>query len=642
MSDPDTQAGIEAFRALATPLWKYPTAVFGGITIGAGEPEPRVAIMCQAGGECAAIKKKLDELLAQAGPAPIPVSAFETDGLVGILVGYSDVKEALAGAGQSSLGASAAFKGALAQVDADPICVLYFDVEKVWEFVDALATQNPDPQFQELYPKIREASGLPGLKRIIVTSGFDGQDWCDRAFVEAPAPRKGLLTLAESQPLSDELLKMVPQSATTLMAGDLDPARAIATIRSGVGEVDQTALDYFDRGMGAVKIMVFGKDLAADVLEPLGAQWALYCDPSIAGTGLASVILVNKLDDPVKAQAGLTALTTFANNMAVSVIRDSNVQVAIRQLKSGDLTVSYIAVPLVSPAWTIKDGWLYAGMYPQTVVAAATRGAPQKSILDNDAFNAMRKRLGPAPAESIVFMDLPKTAPQSYGALLAMSRLAMGLCDIWGVPAPEMVLPPLDKLMANVTPIGAASWTDDAGFHSRAVAPFPGSVLLAGDGGGLIGAAVVAPAMVAGVAVPSMQQARRSAQREARAAAEAQMNNTNLAAVGQGIMSYAAQNQGQFPRDLGTLVTAGILPAQALVPVGTSVPPELAQMKPAEQADWINRTNGFVYLGGEMHQETVTPEIIIAYENPAHGNRKAFAVLFGDAHVEILPRAVGQ
>jgi len=44
-----------------------------------------------------------------------------------------------------------------------------------------------------------------------------------------------------------------------------------------------------------------------------------------------------------------------------------------------------------------------------------------------------------------------------------------------------MILPPMDKLMANLTAAGGISWTDAEGLHVRRLSPFPGSEILASN-----------------------------------------------------------------------------------------------------------------------------------------------------------------
>src|SRR5438045_6309047 len=98
-----------------------------------------------------------------------------------------------------------------------------------------------DANAQEKWSKSRDASGITGLRRIISTCGFDGKDWMTQAFVDAPGPRSGLLTMLDVKPLPQDLLRNVPASATSVVAGSLDFAKFIETIRTAAGQDDPQA-----------------------------------------------------------------------------------------------------------------------------------------------------------------------------------------------------------------------------------------------------------------------------------------------------------------------------------------------------------------------------------------------------------------
>jgi len=107
----------------------------------------------------------------------------------------------------------------------------------------------------------------------------------------------------------------------------------------------------------------------------------------------------------------------------------------------------------VSPTWSIKDGNFYAGLYPQVVEAAVEQvSAKGKSILENEDFLAVRKRLGDVPASGVSFANLPKTAPDGYQEILMVARMYQGFADLFGADTPAMLLPPLRKIMPHLSP----------------------------------------------------------------------------------------------------------------------------------------------------------------------------------------------
>src|SRR5439155_1755785 len=165
--------------------------------------------------------------------------------------------------------------------------------------------------------KVRDALGLENAKAAGWTGAFDGKDWSSKAFLAALAPRSGIFTLIDAKPVSDDILKLVPASATIAGACTVDFAKVLSDIRAG------------------------------------------------------------------------------------------------------DTIIHYITLPIIRPAWTIKQGVLYVGLYPQVIVAATQQPSDGKSILDNENFAALRKRLAAShQATSLRYMDLEKTIPAVYPAWL--------------------------------------------------------------------------------------------------------------------------------------------------------------------------------------------------------------------------------
>src|SRR5207245_2137918 len=185
-------------------------------------PPPRAALICSAGNEADAMAEQLGKLAAimvQQGNFPFPVKSFKDGTLVGLTLGYADEKQALAADAGKSLSASAAFKSAISQAQKEPVAILYADAEAILAMVNQGNQLFGNEQDKIMWPKVRDALGLPGLKRIMFTGGFDGPDWATQCFIEAPAPRSGIVRLLDGQPASDDLLRAIPATASFAIAG---------------------------------------------------------------------------------------------------------------------------------------------------------------------------------------------------------------------------------------------------------------------------------------------------------------------------------------------------------------------------------------------------------------------------------------
>src|SRR5207249_47696 len=125
--------------------------------------------------------------------------------------------------------------------------------------------------------------------------------------------RKGLLALLDGKPISDEILKSVPQSATWLVVGRFDLSKLLTTIREIAGKIDPDAQKMVDQGLGAAQMMV---GIAPQALfESFGQEWAIYTDPESAGSGILGLVVVNQLAKPADTERGLSKLNLFINNL---------------------------------------------------------------------------------------------------------------------------------------------------------------------------------------------------------------------------------------------------------------------------------------------------------------------------------------
>ena len=75
--------------------------------------------------------------------------------------------------------------------------------------------------------------------------------------------------------------------------------------------------------------------------------------------------LINRLDDPAKAEASLAQLSRTVTNFLAGMMANSGMTLAMRETTDGDLKIHFVGAPLVRPAWAIKNGVLYVALYPQ-------------------------------------------------------------------------------------------------------------------------------------------------------------------------------------------------------------------------------------------------------------------------------------
>lgn len=614
---------------IGSSMWRHSSAFyFGGIDASRpGQPMPKMAILCDAKADAPALTAELQRVIQRAGRLPVRVRVTNKETLVVVEIGNTGIDQAMSGKGLTLAG-SAKFKEALSKTQLEPVTLIYLNGLAFVKTLADLVESSGDPGVQQMWPKVSEALGIGGLQYAICTGGFSGSQWSGQTFIAAPAPRTGLLAMLEAKPLSNEILGAIPSTATVAAAGHFDLAGLLGMIREGLGKVEPMLQQQFDAAIdqGSKQIQM---DIIQDVLAPLGSEWAFYLDPTVGGNGLLGFTIVNRLNDAAKMDQSLGKLETTANNIIAGLLRREKVKIAFKQTKVGDTTIHYLAVPLITPSWAIRDGNLYFALYPQVVSSAADHVASKgKSIVSNPDYAKLMKQLGQENPTGVSFFDLPKTAPDAYQTWLLVTRLYLGFGDIFGVDSPPMLLPPLGKILPTLSPAGEVSWVDAEGWHSKAISPFPGSVALAG-GGSMGGASVAQAGVMMRIMLPSLNRARETANRVKCA--------SNMRQIGQAMQLYANEHKGKFPNDFGEMLLTQDVTIEVFTcpSSAANIPAEVRQMQPQQQAAWVNANAHYYYLG-KGKNNAIDPSRVMIYEKEANHGGDGMNMLFGDGHAEFM------
>ena len=635
----EDQQAAEVLRqvvAIGAPLWKHPTAIyFGGVDFSAPQPAPHMAILCDAGADAADLSDRITKLMENApkdqGPTPV-VKTYGT--LVVFAFGTPAAVDAdFAQAPAKNVANSPKFLKALSQVQQDPAYVEYIDVDAGVKMIDEVMVKLNQPQIAQKWEQAREALALKGLHQGIVTMGFAGKDWDTEAFISCDEGKKGVLGMLNQTPLSADLLKVVPQSADSMAAGQFDVDSFVGQVHDVIAQMDNETAEQFDEGLAKFN-QVAGLDLRKDFLANLGNQWICYSDKAIGGTGLMGSVVINKLKDADAADKAMTQLAERANAIIADQMHDPNVKIEFHDSVVNGVKLHFLAVPFVTPCWAVKDGYLYMALYPQVVSAAVEQvGKKGPSILQRAEYLAVMKQLGDHPACSVEFSNLPANAPEGYATLLMVSRMYLGMGDIFGVRVPTMVIPPLNKLLPELAPSGGVSWTDANGFHVKAISPFPGSELVSGSGAGS-GIVIGEASLMTSILLPSLGKARETANRAKCASNEHQ--------IGLGLLLYSNENNGRMPDDLGTLVKAEQLsPSVFICPTGNNqLPANVMAMTPDEQVAWVNEHSDYVYLGKGLKANNLDATRVVVYEKDGAHSGQGMNLLYGDGHAEWQRRDV--
>jgi hypothetical protein len=631
--------GEDVSRVIGTlgVLWRYPTVVYvGAMEIKAGAPPmPRVAVMCDAGDDAAAIEKQVKELVDKAGPAPLEVKREGTRvmlviGKIGseaenFLLGRADAPSSL-----KPLGGDKAFSAAQGQVKVKDVALtVYINVPGWVKMADDFSALVPE--MGEMWPKIRDALNLKGIQSAVFTAGFDGKDWMTQAFIGMEGPRTGLLALLDGTPLGDEQLKVVPETATWMVAARFDLAKIWEQVETGVNKASpETGRELANAVNAANKAM--GINLQKDLVATLGDDWVAYAAPTVGGNGIMGLTVVNTPRDAAKLSAAIDKLEAKANEaMEDSAQRPSGPKMAIRKMTIGGVEVHHMALFIVTPSWAIKDGRFYFSLMPPAIPAAIEAAKAKSSILDNPGFIALRKRLAVEKPLAIDFVDLPKTAPDGYTFLTMAASMVESFT---GSETAASLLPPLNKLLLELAPAGGASWTDAAGWHYKSIAPLPGSVVLGGQQSTML----ASPALMAAILMPSLGRARELSNRGYDAA--------SLRGIAQSCMIYSADHSDKLPDHLAELVALNMISPKQLVMKDSGTQPAaltLEQMEAAKK-DWhaieaiIDEHCDVIYLGKGTKNELDATMVLVFHKPWLARTPDGICVAFRDVHAEFVRR----
>ncbi|RMH62639.1 MAG: hypothetical protein D6685_08540, partial [Bacteroidetes bacterium] len=411
-ADPeDEQATLVTglIRTIGRASWRLPTAVYvqplAAEPAGPGEMVGRLVVLWQADGpQAEALLASLKRIEAKA-TAEVPVRADRLEGgLVRLVVGPADDPGAEVSTGES-LAETAAFQHRIGQVDADALFVCYLDGPGMLGQIDRQVSEGS----LETWQTVRAALGLDGFKGLAWSGGFEGQGWRMELFVDAPAPRRGVMTLLDGEPITEAELALVPGDATAFYATRLDPGRVLDEFRRTAAAIDEAAAIRMDEAIRQGSEAV-GVDLEADLIRSLGSAWVVYTSPGGMGNGVMGACLVNPLKDAERLERALGNIESFVNTKASEARAagggDMPFQFRIFTQERNGMRLHMLGLGIITPTWAVHDGRLYVGLFPQAVQAAGAFSASGRpSILEEPKYQALRKKLGVGEANVIMYSD---------------------------------------------------------------------------------------------------------------------------------------------------------------------------------------------------------------------------------------------
>jgi hypothetical protein len=210
------------------------------------------------------------------------------------------------------------------------------------------------------------SSGLDGIKSITFYSGFDGD--ADRGLIEidAPGPRKGLLSLAGGKPFDLSEVPPLPADVTSWSMANFDLQKTydvvLQLVEQGIKLFKPDALAEFQGGYKQVDEFL-GVKLRDDILAHLDGRFLVYNSPAEGPFTLGQTFLM-KVKDPEK-------LSEAMDTAVKSLLKLAGGEASVHKRKFHDAVIHEVNVRkegfIFVPSWTIRNGWLAIGYYPQAV-----------------------------------------------------------------------------------------------------------------------------------------------------------------------------------------------------------------------------------------------------------------------------------
>jgi hypothetical protein len=471
----------------------------------------------------------------------------------------------------------------------------------------------PIPEQQFDINKVLETLGLDNLGAVICQSGYKGRALWSEGLLEAPGERKGLLALADQQPITMDDLPPLPFATSGFYACSLDWSRLydgiVQVIRDAAKLGPPDAAAQVEGALASLPQML-GFDLKSDLFDALGNVTTVYGDTRQGMFGMGFAVAVQVKD----AERLSTTMNRIATMLEMQV-PPGQLEILYSEKQGRDITTLSAAEGAFNPSFTVDKDWMVFGVFPQAVEAflmrlddKLTRWKPSPSYQQGLAALPQQFTSISASDPRKTYRAIVGLAPVVLPAIqAAMRQSPLGRSGIL-LPLSAADLPPAEAVGRPLFPNLSVCTSDDAGIHWTSRSSLPAVPLLGSAGGGTsIGAAAVLTALL----LPAVQQARSAARRT--------QSRNNLKQIALAVHNYHDVH-GNMPQ--GTHPNETLKPDERLSWLA-DILPQLDQAFVHQQIDFGKSWND------DANADTLSIPIAI-FQNP--GTAEADAQDFATTH----------
>jgi hypothetical protein len=279
--------------------------------------------------------------------------------------------------------------------------------------------------------EIVDELGISALGSVTFVTGFDGPAQRSVTELEAPSPRKGLMTMGSRKTVRLQDLPPLPSDLTTVSAGTMDIGKSYEVLLQLV----QTGVKIFapaqeETAKEAVKTIeaLLGVNLKADLFDQFGQVYVLYNSPSESLLGFSPTTAVQVKDGKkiVDALERMTKAAGFIPGLELSWTK--------REYKGGqllDLQFKFNEASSHVATLGLYRDWLVFAGYPQPIKGFILRGNRELPAWQTEP--KLAKVLAQFPAEySSISISDPRPTIE---ALLTAAPFLLNLINTVSVQA---------------------------------------------------------------------------------------------------------------------------------------------------------------------------------------------------------------